>query len=269
MGIINYGNQNIHWDYESLLTSSELDAHHQDIIPVGIYKGGKLVRISDVSVNVLPLVCQISDGTYQARIETTTVALITVAPATPYVILRWSWSATTGWYMDILAVAVGAIATNDLVVGMCIYVLGVLTGFDYSDRSAPYTFDQFLKTEELSTPAMKVFVNKGRVCYGDANIDVAAQESPVISAPASNPRIDLIYIDNTGLVQVDTGTENPTPSPNLYGDKIVIAEVTLQTTSTTITNDMIKDVRQWINLGGSGSSNDNLTFGHLFMINGF
>jgi len=253
-GVINYGSQDIQWDYFSPLNSDELDKHHQDIIPVGIYQGGRLERLSDILVRVYPLVIQISDGTKQARIETSANADIAIGAATPYVVIRWSWSAIVNWYADFLAVAVGSILSTDIVVGKAIYAGPVITGFDYTNQTVCLSMERFLKVEPLDIPAMYVYLNPGWISYGTSRIAVPGQVSPIIVAPVSDSRIDLVYIDASGLIQISTGTLGPTPSPNSHDGKVVVAQILIATASTTITSSMITDCRPWANLGATSGS---------------
>jgi hypothetical protein len=64
-----------------------------------------------------------------------------------------------------------------------------------------------------------------------------------ITAPSSNPRIDLVYVDTDGTVKIKTGTEGSPPTSPSYDGKIVLAEITLTVGMTEITGKDIKDVR--------------------------
>ncbi len=81
----------------------------------------------------------------------------------------------------------------------------------------------------------------------------AAQTSPLITAPSSNPRKDIIYIDRlTGVVGVQTGTEAASPlDPTIPDEKLPAARVTLATTTTEIDVSLIDDIRE-LNLLGAG-----------------
>lgn len=74
---------------------------------------------------------------------------------------------------------------------------------------------------------------------------VARQITGAITAPVTHPRIDRIVGDQiTGLISVVGGTEATTPSPPaIPAGKFPIAQVLLQTSSTSITNAMIFDER--------------------------
>ena len=50
--------------------------------------------------------------------------------------------------------------------------------------------------------------------------------TPTITAPVSNPRIDLVTADSTGTIAVVTGTENASPmAPSYPAGKLVLAEI--------------------------------------------
>ena len=93
----------------------------------------------------------------------------------------------------------------------------------------------------------------------------AAQTSPLITAPSSNPRKDIIYIDRlTGVVGVQTGTEAASPlDPTIADGKLPVARVTLATTTTEITDSLIDDIRHLENLGDLGGEHiQNQTFNY-------
>ena len=97
-----------------------------------------------------------------------------------------------------------------------------------------------------STPNMTVAVDAGRLpAVGSLPTDVAAQNTTTISAPTTDPRKDIIYIDAlTGVVGVATGTEDPSPSdPAVPSGKIAIARVNLTASLNEITNTEIDDLR--------------------------
>ena len=179
----------------------------------------------------------------QARVRTKDPVTVTVATSTPWIILRWEYVESANNYMDILAVAEGDIQADDLVVGKCVFSGSILTGFDYSKRSVPNVWDLFLKVEPLDPPEMRVRIRKGRVSYGIQNFDILDQISQPFTAPTSNPRIDLVYVDTDGIVKIKQGTEAADPIPPDYEVKLVLAEITLYVGMTEITANDIKDVR--------------------------
>lgn len=116
---------------------------------------------------------------------------------------------------------------------------------------------------EQSTPNMTVRLDAGFIfTSAGALTEVAAQSSATITAPVTNPRIDRIVIDKvTGAVSVVAGTEaaSPTP-PAIPTGKLPVAQVLLQTSTTTITNQIITDERIAIGSGSEFASGVRMMF---------
>jgi len=248
----NVGNQTVTILYRSLASSSVVNKRFQDIRQTGIYKGGYLSKVDDSHAKLSPLVCEISDGTYQVRVETASeVSSIAVGTATPYVILRWKYTGNVTDYMEVLAVATPS--TNDLVVGKCTFDGGGnLTGFDYQDsdypRTTPNIHDLFLKVESTDETELRVRIRAGRIQTNSGVVDIPDQKSDLFTPPASNSRVDLIYVTDAGVIAIDnSGTPAAEPSPPSYEGRLVLAEITLDAGDTDITSDKIKDVRSFIN----------------------
>ena len=106
---------------------------------------------------------------------------------------------------------------------------------------------------EQTTPDMTVRVDTGRLLGDDGSInEVAAQNSATITAPSSDPRNDMIYVDpDDGTVGVVTGTEAATPvDPMVPLGMEPLAQVKLTTSTTSIANTDIDDCRQGGNQQG-------------------
>lgn len=248
MGSTRFGNQTITVQYFETVDSDKVNKAFQGIRKRGIYSGGYLTRISDISVNISTFLCEIGDTTNQVRVETAAAITLAVSPSTPYVILRWAYFASASNWMDVFAVASGSIQANDLILGKCVFSGSVLTGFDYSERSNPLVADLFLKVEPTETASMYLRVRGGRITYGTQNFDIADQLSPLFTAPGSGTRVDVLYIDVDGVIKIGTGT----PAVPNYAGKIVLAEITIPTGTTALTASSIKDVRCF--LGGGGGA---------------
>lgn len=98
---------------------------------------------------------------------------------------------------------------------------------------------------QTSTPAMTITLDAGYVFKGTTLTTVATQTSGTITAPVGNPRIDRAVVDRmTGALSIVTGTPNASPTPpTIPSGKVPIAQILLQTSSTSITNSMITDER--------------------------
>ncbi|MEN6375558.1 MAG: hypothetical protein ABFD75_12390 [Smithella sp.] len=101
------------------------------------------------------------------------------------------------------------------------------------------------------TPDMAILVDAGSFLYNNAIVSNAQQTTATITAPSSNPRIDLVVIDSyTGVVSVITGAEAASPSPPaLTSGKTPIAQIALSVGQVSILNSNITDVR--VGMGGS------------------
>ncbi len=109
---------------------------------------------------------------------------------------------------------------------------------------------------EQNPPNMSILLEPGSVFNGVTLTEVAAQSSSMISAPVGNPRIDRVVVNTTtGAISVVTGVPavSPTP-PAIPSGNAPIAQVTLQTSSTAITNLMITDERNLNSLGLSSGA---------------
>jgi len=111
---------------------------------------------------------------------------------------------------------------------------------------AAETAAQFAPHEQ-ATPNMTVALDAGRVFAGSTNTvtEVASQSTATITAPTTNPRKDVVYIDRvTGAVGVATGTEAASPTdPAIPDDKAPVARINLTTSTTTIINAELDDLR--------------------------
>ena len=116
---------------------------------------------------------------------------------------------------------------------------------------------------------LDVYIDAGYVLNnavgGDNGLEeIAAQTILSISAPSVNPRIDRIVIDSgTGVAELVAGSEAVNPIiPDLPAGKFLCCYITLQTTTTIITNSLITDERISISIviGPQSLADSNKTF---------
>jgi len=75
-------------------------------------------------------------------------------------------------------------------------------------------------------PNLTVNVASGSVSLGGKIVNFSGGNSPQFSVPASNPRIDLLCLNNSGELEIVEGTESSNPSAPSYPiDKFIICEV--------------------------------------------
>lgn len=103
-----------------------------------------------------------------------------------------------------------------------------------------------------------------QVYYNNAQSTYAGGNSPTFTAPTSNPRIDLLYLSDTGTLTILQGTEAVSPVPPTYPDlskHFPICEVFHRVGETKVVNFedsganptqgyIYRDVRPWFWSGG-------------------
>jgi parallel beta-helix repeat protein len=253
MGSTDYGNQLIQFEFGDPLNAAEFNRRDANITDTGVYDGGLLSIVNDTTVNLATTTIEIGDGTYSVRINTTSVVAVTVSTSNIYVVARWSYSAQVNWYADILAVDYASLQANDVIFGKCVYTGSTLTSIDYNQKTLPRivsvgNIEAMLKPSAVNGQ-MYIAVASGKFSYGTAQKSFAGGNSPTITAPTTNPRIDLIYIDSSGVLQALTGVEAVSPSPPNHSPYLPISEISLSVGDTQIDSEAITDVRPWLNLG--------------------
>jgi len=246
MGAIDYGMQTVSVQFFAAADAKVVNKRHNGVRQRGIYSGGYLSKVSDTIVTVSPMIVELGDDDHQVRVETGADASVTVSVGTPYLILRWAYTTSNTNYMDMLALDVGSILPNDIIVGKCVYAGSTLNSFDYTLRETPNVFDLFLGVVPTVPASMRVRIREGHVNYGSVNFDVIDQQSALFSAPSPSNRIDVIYVDDDGAVKVFTGVQAASPVAPDYDNKKVLAEITLYAGQTEIVQTDIKDVRSWL-----------------------
>lgn len=253
----NVGTQTVTLKWLTEAASRKVNKRYHEVRPTGIYKGGYLSAVDATNITISPLVCEIADDDlgYQVRVETTSTVTITEATlAGKYIVLRWDYTgSSTVDYMALLALAVGNIRSDDLIIGYC----NSASDFDYGRsgyrRSNPVTHSHHLRVDPPDSVAMagapmKVRVRDGRIQTHTENVDIDDQPTPSsFTTPASGTEYGLVYISGDGVVQI-VDNDGETSIPNFEG-KTVLAIITITDSDTIITRSMIKDVRQFIGKG--------------------
>lgn len=104
----------------------------------------------------------------------------------------------------------------------------ITTGTTRLAADANKSFDEaaHFNIRQQSTPNMTLAVGPGVANINGTIVKYAGGNTSTFTAPTSNPRIDLIYIDSSGALGYITGTEAASPTaPNYPADKLVIAEI--------------------------------------------
>ena len=248
----NIGTQTLYVKFFDPVDSVVANGIAKNVRKTGIYSGGYLTYVDDVSITLSALECEIGDGTYQIRALTATSVPLTVSTTLKYIVLRWTYTGSASSdYLDFQAVTLVNILDNDLIVGVCVFSGTTLTGFDYTLRSTPDVSDLFLKAEPTVAASMYARIRAGRVSYGSVNYDIIDQLSPLFVAPSSNSWVVLVQVGTTGAVALSYGAAAVSPTAPDYGGLVTLAEVTIAAGATTISASNIKDVRSFIASGNS------------------
>lgn len=95
-----------------------------------------------------------------------------------------------------------------------------------------------------STPDMTVAVASGKATIGGTQVTVASGNVTITTADATNPRIDLIVVSNTGTKSATAGTAAANPkAPDIPASSILLAMVYVPASQTSITSGLIIDKR--------------------------
>jgi hypothetical protein len=93
----------------------------------------------------------------------------------------------------------------------------------------------WLLPREQTSPNLTLYIESGSMYFGPTLVEYAGGNSPSFTAPATNPRIDVLSIDNTGTLIRTAGTENVSPvAPAVPSDNIPICQVYNRVGQTTI-----------------------------------
>lgn len=85
--------------------------------------------------------------------------------------------------------------------------------------------------------AMQLYVERGQFLLNGTRVAFAGGSSPTVTAPVSNPRIDLLTIDSTGTLALVTGAEAASPAVPAYPkNKVTLCEIYNVVGETSITD---------------------------------
>lgn len=106
-----------------------------------------------------------------------------------------------------------------------------------------------LNVAAQSTPDMTVDVSSGIIYMLNGNRFEPTPNSTlaVTEADTSNPRVDIAYVNSTGIISYLAGTASATPSaPSVPDGCQLLAEISVGNGATTIASTNIKDRRKYI-----------------------
>lgn len=253
MGTTNFGNQTLSFDYNQDATGKLFNLLNYNIIPSGIYTGFALTKLSNILVSISSGICFIYDDINKVavRVETSSDQNISVSNATPYIVFRMQWADATNCFMDMLAVSFADIETSDIIVGRCVYDnAGTIlnTSFDYTRKTVFYLSkikqqDSYLRVTPTEPVSNQIMVSSANLNSSKGNLSVAGGTFPVAGISNTvNGRIDIIYVDENGAIQITEGVDSISPVAPRYGNKKVVAEIRRGATRTDINGTEIVQV---------------------------
>jgi len=84
----------------------------------------------------------------------------------------------------------------------------------------------YLYAHEQSSPGLTLYVEAGNYYYAGALVEFAGGNSPSFTAPAANPRIDILSINSAGTLVRTAGSEAASPTaPKVPAGNIPIAQI--------------------------------------------
>lgn len=88
----------------------------------------------------------------------------------------------------------------------------------YNKLRADAYGSSMLLAHQKDVPDLQIYVEPGEVYFADKRISFAGGASPTFTAPTTNPRLDVLVIDSTGILVRIAGTEASVPVAPTYSD---------------------------------------------------
>lgn len=105
---------------------------------------------------------------------------------------------------------------------------------------------RFFEASPADPPDMTVKVTAGRATLDGTQRVFAGGTTAAFTAPATNPRIDLIALNNAGALTVVAGTEASSPTPPTANGVLPLWHVTLAPGQTAILDTHLSDARPFL-----------------------
>lgn len=140
MSSINLGNQTVSISYKQDIDSREMN--RKFLFQHGIYSGGTLAIKSGHIVNINPFETVLKLATKERiYVRTENLVELTISEVAPYITASYTWQDNEGVYLDFVAKDNGSLNPQDIIFGKGVYVAGVLTSFDYDEKTWGYFDD--------------------------------------------------------------------------------------------------------------------------------
>ena len=100
------------------------------------------------------------------------------------------------------------------------------TATQYNNLQKDAYASSWLLSHQQSTPGMTLYVEPGNYYINGTVVAFAGGSSPTITAPVSNPRIDVLSIDPSGTLVIYGGNESASPVPPAYpSENMIICQI--------------------------------------------
>ena len=242
MGIVNYGDQQISFDFKEPGKSENFNRLNYQLTEKGLYDGGVLTYTDATHISVAPFTVYIEDAATKlgVRIKTANAVPLLVNNTAPYVILRFNWSNTENNYADVLMSNYTNILSDDLIVGKCIFTGATLEStFDYTrtDYSILKTdIDHKLDFKVLPKEPYTnvVSIQGGIVNNGTESLIISTGDSPTFSNTTLG-RNDILFMNSDGSFGIIEGEDSSSPVTPQYVAGFMLAEIKRGASATYIT----------------------------------
>jgi hypothetical protein len=259
---VNVGSQVMTWDYRQNASSSGFNRLYADIVPTGIYAGGRFERLNDTVISVKKMVVLIRSNERETdkitvRIETTTDQDVSLAaslggsscdPQLCYIVARFGWEDVESDFMELIPVRYSDdpneyrpnyIQAKDIILGKILFeevadnwVIKQTQSFDYTRRPMvflPDTQDIFreYRVQTCEEDPTKIHVTGGSSYGSKGFANTVGGNFPENGLPPTETqgRNDLVYVDAGGTIKIELGVPSASPVTPAYGSRRVIAEI--------------------------------------------
>jgi hypothetical protein len=278
---VNVGSQIMTWDFRQPASSSSFNRLYSDVVPAGIYAGGKFERLSDTVISVKKMVILVRSNEREAdkitvRIETTTDQDLSLSagggsscdPLGAYIVARFGWEDVESDFMELLAVRYSDdpneyrpnyIQAKDIILGKVLFeqqggnwIVRPAHSFDYTRRQAAFIPEsQELRREyrvqTCEEDAAKVHVTGGSSYGSKGFVSTTGGNFPGGGLPPTDARgrNDMVYVDAAGEIKIELGVPAVSPVTPAYGSRRVIAEIRRGPNRADIIGDDIIQINAW------------------------
>ena len=242
------GNITSYIDFHDAINSAPINQRFINRFPTGIYYGADLGIVSNTSASVSAFDLEITDGTYLMKATSSSSNNVTVSNTNIWVVARWSYTGSANDVPSLLGVS--SVATNDIVIGKCIYSGSTLNGFDLTSRSSAQSFSKFCLVEPTNPANLSIKVRAGNISSSTQSYSIPEQVVTLSlsgggALSVGQSVVAVVTINTSGAIAVLYGTPVVTGSQTApaFGGNFPLAQITLSYGQSTINTANIVDAR--------------------------